>query len=286
MCQQAYAWNLDYVVDVHGNSQAFYYTQDMNYYSTAAGTGPTHIYVRASRLARVDYGMRAGAELTSKAPMIVNFGYTGRCEQGSDCSAGNDVPYEEFNCSTASGCTVQAPTFYTHYRLWTVLSQTLVNGTSYGNTDYWYLQHSMPNPYDAVGARPALWFKSITHSGADTTSTGITSWITDPPTLFDGHGKKNRVWDVRSGQGNDEPHPPGLDPEQHRRDHHRRIQTARLHRGRRQSKRHRRHRSGEQHEDVLPTVVGAHRTHRAARDDVVLQRLPGRTGDHNAQHGR
>ncbi|BCW86100.1 type IV secretion protein Rhs [Arthrobacter sp. NicSoilE8] len=200
MCQQAYAWNLDYVVDVHGNSQAFYYTQDMNYYSTAAGTGPTHIYVRASRLARVDYGMRAGAELTSKAPMIVNFGYTGRCEQGSDCSAGNDVPYEEFNCSTASGCTVQAPTFYTHYRLWTVLSQTLVNGTSYGNTDYWYLQHSMPDPYDAVGARPALWFKSITHSGADTTSTGITSWVTDPPTLFDGHGKKNRVWDVRSGQ--------------------------------------------------------------------------------------
>ncbi|MFK0005094.1 NucA/NucB deoxyribonuclease domain-containing protein [Paenarthrobacter sp. NPDC090522] len=199
-CQQAYAWNLDYVVDVHGNSQAFYYTQDTNFYVSEAGTGTAFSYVRASRLARVDYGMRAGSELTAKAPLIVNFGYTGRCEQGSDCSSGNDVPYEEFNCSTASGCTVQAPTFYTHYRLWTVLSQTLVNGTSYGNTDYWYLQHSMPDPYDAVGARPALWFKSITHSGADTTSTGITSWVTDPPTEFDGHGKKNRVWDVRSGQ--------------------------------------------------------------------------------------
>ncbi|MFF1831178.1 GH-E family nuclease [Paenarthrobacter sp. NPDC058040] len=199
-CQQAYAWNLDYVVDIHGNSQAFYYTQDTNFYVSEAGTGTAFSYVRASRLVRVDYGMRAGAELTAKAPMIVNFGYTGRCEQGSDCSAGNDVPYEEFNCSTASGCTVQAPTFYTHYRLWTVLSQTLVNGTSYGNTDYWYLQHSMPNPEDAVGARPALWFKSITHSGADTTSTGITSWVTDPPTEFDGHGKMNRVWDVRSGQ--------------------------------------------------------------------------------------
>ncbi|WP_311215328.1 MULTISPECIES: RHS repeat-associated core domain-containing protein [unclassified Arthrobacter] len=199
-CQQAYAWNLAYVVDVHDNSQAFYYTRDTNFYHTKAGTGPTYSYVRASRLARVDYGMRAGSELTAKAPMVVHFGYTGRCEQGVDCSAGNDVPYEEFNCPTASGCPVQAPTFYTHYRLLSVLSQTLVNGTSYGNTDYWSLVHTMPDPLDVVGARPALWFKSITHSGANTTTSNSTSWVTDPATLFDGRGKKNRVWDVRSGQ--------------------------------------------------------------------------------------
>ncbi|WP_405476629.1 hypothetical protein [Paenarthrobacter ilicis] len=199
-CQQAYAWNLAYIVDVHDNSQAFYYTRDTNYYRTKAGTGLTHSYVRASRLARVDYGMRAGSELTAKAPMVVHFGYTGRCEQGVDCSAGNDVPNLDYNCPTDSGCTVQAPTFYTHYRLLSVMSQTLVNGTSYGNTDYWSLQHSMPNPNDVVGARPALWFKSITHSGANTTTSNSTAWVTDPATNFDGHGKKNRVWDVRSGQ--------------------------------------------------------------------------------------
>ncbi|NIJ03423.1 RHS repeat-associated protein [Paenarthrobacter ilicis] len=200
-CQQAYAWNLDYVVDVHGNSQAFYYTQDTNFYRTKAGTGPTYSYVRASRLARVDYGMRAGSELTAKAPMVVNLGYTGRCEQGVTCASGptgNDVPFEQFNCPTASGCTVQAPTFYTHYRLWNVMSQTLVGGTNYGNADYWSLAHSMPNLND--GTRPALWLLSVTHSGADTTSTGITSWVTDPPTTFDGHGKYNRVQDIRSGQ--------------------------------------------------------------------------------------
>ncbi|MGP0223696.1 hypothetical protein [Paenarthrobacter sp. NCHU4564] len=196
-CQQAYAWNLDYVVDVHGNSQAFYYTQDTNYYHTKAGTGPTYSYVRASRLTRVDYGMRAGSELTAKAPMVVHLGYTGRCEQGVSCAAGNDVPYEQFNCPTATNCPVQAPTFYTHYRLWNVLSQTLV-GTSYGNADYWSLVHTMPNPGD--GTRPALWLYSVTHSGADTTTTGITSWVTDPPTVFDGHGKYNRVQDIRSGQ--------------------------------------------------------------------------------------
>ncbi|WP_026547209.1 polymorphic toxin type 37 domain-containing protein [Paenarthrobacter nicotinovorans] len=197
-CQQAYAWNLSYVVDVHGNSQAYYYTQDTNYYHTKAGTGPTYSYVRASRLTRVDYGMRAGSELTAKAPMAVHLGYTGRCEQGVSCAAGNDVPYEQFNCPTASGCTVQAPTFYTHYRLWYVSSQTLVGGTSYGNADYWSLVHTMPNPGD--GTRPALWLHSITHSGADTTTTGVGSWVTDPPTTFDGHGKYNRVQDIRSGQ--------------------------------------------------------------------------------------
>ncbi|BCW82847.1 hypothetical protein NicSoilE8_05200 [Arthrobacter sp. NicSoilE8] len=196
-CQQAYAWNLDYIVDVHGNSQAFYYTQDTNYYHTKAGTGPTYSYVRASRLTRVDYGMRAGSELTAKAPMIVNLGYTGRCEQGVSCAAGNDVPYEQFNCPTASNCPVQAPTFYTHYRLWTVVSQTLV-GSSYGNADAWTLGHSMPNPGD--GTRPALWLLSVIHQGADTTTTGTTQWVTDPATTFDGHGKYNRVQDIRSGQ--------------------------------------------------------------------------------------
>ncbi|AOY73588.1 Alanine dehydrogenase [Arthrobacter sp. ZXY-2] len=169
-CQQAYAWNLDYIVDVHGNSQAFYYTQDTNYYHTKAGTGPTYSYVRASRLARVEYGMRAGSELTAKAPMVVHLGYTGRCEQGTSCATGNDVPYEQFNCPTATNCPVQAPTFYTHYRLWTVISQTLV-GSSYGNADVWTLGHSMPNPGD--GTRPALWLLSVIHQGADTTTTGL-----------------------------------------------------------------------------------------------------------------
>ncbi|KII26662.1 hypothetical protein M707_26535, partial [Arthrobacter sp. AK-YN10] len=196
-CQQAYAWNLDYIVDVHGNSQAFYYTQDTNYYHTKAGTGPTYSYVRASRLARVEYGMRAGSELTAKAPMVVHLGYTGRCEQGTSCATGNDVPYEQFNCPTATNCPVQAPTFYTHYRLWTVISQTLV-GSSYGNADVWTLGHSMPNPGD--GTRPALWLLSVIHQGADTTTTGTTSWVTDPATTFDGHGMYNRVQDIRSGQ--------------------------------------------------------------------------------------
>ncbi|ASN19856.1 RHS repeat-associated core domain-containing protein [Arthrobacter sp. YN] len=197
LCQQAYAWNLDYVVDVHGNSQAFYYTQDLNYYASAAGTGPRHIYVRASRLARVDYGMREGTELTAKAPMQVHLGYTGRCEGGTVCTNGteHDVP-TNFTCNTTT-CAIQAPTFYTYYRLQTVISQTLV-GASYGNADIWTLGHWMPDPED--GTKPSLWLRSVTHQGADTTSTGFGGWITDPATIFDGQGRYNRVWDVRTGQ--------------------------------------------------------------------------------------
>ena len=201
LCQQAYAWNLDYVVDVHGNSQAFYYTQDLNYYASAAGTGPRHVYVRASRLARVDYGMREGTELTAKAPMQVHFGYTGRCEGGTVCAAApgggllHDVP-EKFTCATTT-CDIQAPTFYTYYRLQTVISQTLV-GSSYGNADVWTLRHWMPDPED--GTKPNLWLHEVVHQGADTTTTGATQWITDPATIFNGWALPNRVWDVASGQ--------------------------------------------------------------------------------------
>lgn len=188
LCQQAYAWNLDYVLDLNGNSQAFYYTQDKNNYSSLAGTGGLKSYVRASRLARIDYGMRAGSELSTQAPLNVTFGYTGRCT-GIDCTAGTDVP-TTYTCAATGACATMSPTFYTDQRLQTVTTQTLV-GAVYQKADVWTLNHTMPNPGDSLS--PALWLSSITHQGANTT-TGVGGAITDPPVVFGGQALQNRVW--------------------------------------------------------------------------------------------
>ncbi|MFE4542361.1 RHS repeat-associated core domain-containing protein [Arthrobacter sp. NPDC056727] len=188
LCQQAYAWNLDYVVDTHGNSQAVYYAQDTNYYAAQAGDGARLSYVRASRPERVDYGMRSGSELTASAPLQISFGYTGRCT-GVDCTQGNDMP-TGFACAATGACTVYSPTFYADQRLQTVTSRTLVSGV-YQTADIWTLGHSMPDPGD--GTKPALWLGTIGHRGANTT-TGTGAVITDPNIIFSGETLQNRVW--------------------------------------------------------------------------------------------
>lgn len=193
-CMQAYAWNLDYVVDPNGNSQGFFYTQDTNFYKSQAGTGTLKAYHRASRLSRVDYGMRAGTELSTQAPLHVNFGYTGRCQGVTGCPTPNgDVP-AEFACASTGTCTTYSPTFFTYYRLQTVISQSLsVNPAGYGDTDYWTFGHAMPDPGD--GTKPALWLGSLIHQGSNqTSSTG--GWVDDPAVVFKGQTLHNRVWAV------------------------------------------------------------------------------------------
>ncbi|HEY2674114.1 MAG TPA: hypothetical protein VGJ07_27580, partial [Rugosimonospora sp.] len=60
-CDQAWRWNLDYVVDPHGNAASYLYTQETNYYrrgyqGTSAGTMAS--YVRGGYLREIDYGQR------------------------------------------------------------------------------------------------------------------------------------------------------------------------------------------------------------------------------------
>ena len=187
LCQQAVGWNLDYVVDVHGNSQANYYSQVTNYYKAQAGTGSILPFIRSSRLERIDYSMRAGSELTATAPLRIRLEYANRCT-GIDCTAGTDVP-TGLTCPAAGPCTVQSPTFYIDHRLTAVHAETLLSGT-YQAADKWNLNHSMPNPGD--GTKPALWLGSVEHQGLNTQD-GQTP-ITDPPVTFAGQTLQNRVW--------------------------------------------------------------------------------------------
>ncbi len=196
-CMQAYAWNLDYVVDLNGNSQGYFYKQDTNFYKSQGGAGTLKAYHRSSRLERVDYGMRAGTELSTQAPLHVTYGYTGRCTS-VNCSWGSDVPETtKFICAnTSTTCAMQSPTFFTDQRLVTVVSQALsVNPAGYGDLDYWTFYHTMPDPGDTT--KPALWLWKILHEGTNRTSTAPgTEFVKDPHIIFEGQLLQNRVWTV------------------------------------------------------------------------------------------
>ncbi|SDI90723.1 RHS repeat-associated core domain-containing protein [Frankineae bacterium MT45] len=173
-CKQAWRWNLDYVVDTHGNSEAFYYSTEINRYGQDGSTTTSSAYVRGGTLTRIDYGMRAGAELTSPAPDQVLLTSTDRCETGISgeptgaCSESTpsatywpDVPWDQ-NCTTTACASNASPTFWSIKRLSGVTTQYW-NGTGYTAVDQWSLTQSWPDPLD--GTSPSMQLDTIQHTG-------------------------------------------------------------------------------------------------------------------------
>jgi RHS repeat-associated protein len=190
-CSQGWRWNLDYVVDSHGNSQALYYTPETNQYQRNGTTAAT--YTRGGYLSRVDYGMRAGAELTTSAPQRVLLDNASRCIPGSVCDSAHpanwpDVPWDQA-CPGATGCATNvSPTFFSEQMLTKVHAQIL-SGAAYTDVDVWTLSHSFPSPGDGTSA--ALWLSRIGRTGYS----GATS-LAMPDVLTHGTTMTNRVWAV------------------------------------------------------------------------------------------
>src|SRR5581483_10455861 len=80
VCTMAYRWNLDYVKDVHGNAEAFYYHQDTNFYAQDKGAKMTG-YVRDSHLDHIDYGFADGNAYATVPDKVV-FATGDRCVSG------------------------------------------------------------------------------------------------------------------------------------------------------------------------------------------------------------
>jgi hypothetical protein len=114
-CSQAWRWNLDYVVDPHGNASAYWYGKETNYYSknadtTVNGTG----YTRGGYLNRIDYGLRSDLIYAKPAAQQVRFTYAERCVVSGGCSSLTkdtkanwpDVPFDMI-CAAGTKCTTQ-----------------------------------------------------------------------------------------------------------------------------------------------------------------------------------
>lgn len=174
-CQQAYQWNLDYVVDPRGNAIAYYYQQEINHYGRNLKPQDATPYVRGGWLERIEYGHRADSLYTTEAPARVVFGVSERClptddfdcapsKIGSNPEKWPDVPYD-LNCAAGTECKgthgTLTPTFWTRKRLTNVTTQVIKADGTYRDVDAWDFDHL----WGDADIDRALLLKSITHTG-------------------------------------------------------------------------------------------------------------------------
>ncbi|MFC9688334.1 RHS repeat-associated core domain-containing protein [Kribbella sp. NPDC056951] len=197
-CQQAWRWNLDYVVDRHGNAMTLWYQKENNYYAQNGETAASKVYDRGGYLERIDYGQRTTA-MTATAPMQVAFTPAERCL--ANCSSLSsttkanwpDVPFDQI-CAAGATCSKTAPTFFSRKRLYEVTTKVL-KSSGYQDVDRWRTNLSFPSP-NGDPADKSMWLGGISHTGL-VTRTGaptLTSTVTFDPTAL-----PNRVDSTNDG---------------------------------------------------------------------------------------
>ncbi|MGY3791101.1 RHS repeat domain-containing protein [Streptomyces antibioticus] len=197
---QAWRWNLDYVVDPHGNVMTYWYDKETNHYAKNGTTGNGTAYTRGGWLKRIDYGQRSDTVFSQPASTRVKFTVAERCLPvsgsqtcGSLTSANRnswpDVPFDLI-CAADKPCTDQpSPAFFTRKRLTDVTTQ-VYDGSGTTESDFravnaWHLEQIFPDPGD--GSDAGLWLKSIQRTGKSGTDTSL------PPITFSGVQLHNRV---------------------------------------------------------------------------------------------
>ncbi|MFI0941853.1 polymorphic toxin-type HINT domain-containing protein [Streptomyces sp. NPDC021020] len=196
-CQQAWRWQLDYVVDVHGDAMAYYWNKETNRYgrdvsSTTGDATPTS-YTRGGYLDHIDYGLRKDAVYSGKAMGKVLFATDERCLSGcgtfdADHAANwPDTPVDQYCKDGATECKDQyAPTFWSRRRLTQVTTQVLTGG-AYKDVDSWKLSQGFPPAGDGIST--PMWLNSITRTGHDLAGGSLSL----PAVTFAGEQHANRV---------------------------------------------------------------------------------------------
>ncbi|WP_416986310.1 hypothetical protein [Streptomyces sp. T028] len=199
---QAWKWNLDYVVDANGNAMSLWWASETNHYAQAFDFDNPVAYERGGYLKRIDYGQRAGTLFTAEPLARMVFTADERCLKSEpECTSdhftsGNwsenyiwyDTPADLY-CGSSGECMTPSPTFWSRKLITQVTSCTQrVQGASLtpydsetgtgdryacalsGQTstplakvDRWALQQSFP--WDKTGHYTALWLESITRTG-------------------------------------------------------------------------------------------------------------------------
>ncbi|MFB6722601.1 RHS repeat domain-containing protein [Kribbella sp. NPDC056345] len=193
-CQQTYKWNLDYVVDRHGNTMSLYYDSETNYYGrnqTATAVTP---YIRSGNIRTIEYGQREGALYTTLPVGRVQFTTTERCLDGSGCSAAADYPDVPLDqrCVGVNGAPPAScdnkfnSTFFSTKKLSKITTE-IARGSTFTPVTTWTLRHTFPDNSD--GTKPGLWLEGITSAG----HVGNAGGIAIPEVNFDGIQLANRV---------------------------------------------------------------------------------------------
>jgi RHS repeat-associated protein len=188
-CVQAWRWNLDYVVDPHGNTMSYFYQPEKNNYARNLSASKVSTYVRGGYLEHIEYGQRDGEVYTKPWVGRVLFGVADRCLPSTTCDSAHpanwpDVPWDQA-CTSSTNCNNKfTPTFWSQKRLATVKTQVW-GGTAARDVDQWKLTQSYPDPGD--GTKPRLWLASLQRTGLVGGSASL------PAINFDGVQMPNRV---------------------------------------------------------------------------------------------
>ncbi|CRK56760.1 FIG01043295: hypothetical protein [Alloactinosynnema sp. L-07] len=184
-CRQAWRWNLDYVVDPHGNTMTFFYGKETGAYGRDNTPSQRTDYTRGGWVDRIEYGTRQGSEVSSVAPAVVRFQTAERCLSG--CWSGTpwtsaavtaawpDTPWDQ-HCAAAPCTGKTAPTFWSARRLTAVTTQVRTAAGGYRDVESWSLRHEFLNAGDNEGS--PLWLRGLTKTGHVGTA------VSDPEIVF------------------------------------------------------------------------------------------------------
>lgn len=190
-CQQAWRWNLDYVVDARGNTMSLWYDRETDRYGRNNDADAVSTYHRGGNVKRIDYGTRSTTAFGT-APEQIVFTTADRCMADKPCDIADednwknwpDTPWD-LHCKAAPCEGKYGPAFFTSKRLATIT--TKVNGVAGAQMVSTYtLRHSYIKPGD--GTRAGLWLDGITKKGH---LYGATKSL--PEVTFDGVLMHNRV---------------------------------------------------------------------------------------------
>ncbi|WP_432120027.1 RHS repeat-associated core domain-containing protein [Streptomyces sp. bgisy032] len=183
-CSQAWRWNLDHVIDPHGNVMSFFYGKETNYYTQGLKTAENgKPYIRGGYLKRIDYGQRKDKVYSTKPAAQVVFTTAERCiGAAADCEPGDltdatatrwpDVPWDQ-NCKASTKCEGQnSPTFWTRKKLTKITTQIRTGDATYSPVDEWSLAQIFTDNGD--GSK-SLWLDRIDHTGKVGTDVSVPS---------------------------------------------------------------------------------------------------------------
>ena len=194
VCDWAYRWQLDYVIDTHDNVMSYWYQRETNHYAANLKEDQPRGYVRGGWLDRIDYGQRHNEVYTTQPVGRVKFEMAERCVPGSVCDFQHpenypDTPLDQ-KCDGGKCEDKFSPTFWSTKRLARVATQVW-NGTTHRDVDSWTLRHEYPEPGD--GTRPGLWLAGITHTGHVSPPDRTVDPVSLPEVTFDWVQMSNRV---------------------------------------------------------------------------------------------
>jgi RHS repeat-associated protein len=185
-CVQAWRWNLDKVIDRHGNVIRYFYDTEANSYGMNAKDAAAS-YIRGGTLNRIEYGLRDDLPGNPGTGRVL-FTTADRCVKDSVCTLDRkpnwpDTPLDQ-RCDAATCKDRYSPTFWTTKRLTSVTTQVW-RGSAYADVDRWTLGQEFPDPGD--GEKAALWLRTVTHTGL------VGGSLELPAVTFEGRKMANRV---------------------------------------------------------------------------------------------